>query len=103
MELHETDPQRRAAEDQAAELVACCHCCPKDIKLHHFMVIAAEAALGLCIPTSPLLGENKVLHRTSLHCLLHFFEKEVIINTFQELPGLLMLGCLVHSTDFKVV
>lgn len=49
----EIDPHRGPAEDQGTELVACCSCYPKDIKLPHLMVTAAKAAVELHVPTSP--------------------------------------------------
>ena len=68
------------------------------------MVTAAKAALELHTPHQPLLvGENEVQHSTSPHWLLYHLEKEVIINAFQETPGLLMPCCVVPSTDIRVV
>ncbi|KAK4819332.1 hypothetical protein QYF61_001165 [Mycteria americana] len=60
--------------------------------------------LSFTFPTSPsLVGENKVQHSTSPPWLLYHLEKEVIINTFQEPPGLLMPCCVVPPTDIGVV
>ncbi|KAK4826701.1 hypothetical protein QYF61_010916 [Mycteria americana] len=76
---------------------------PKDLKLHHFMVIAAKAALELHIPHQPLLvGENKVQHSTSPRWFLYHLEKEGIISTFQEPHRLLMPCCVVPPTDIRV-
>ena len=90
-------------EVQGSELALYPHCCPKDLELHHFMVTAAKAALELRIPHQPfLVGENKVQCSTSPRWLLHHLENEVIINTFQEPPGLLMPYCVVPPTDIGV-
>ncbi|KAK4824261.1 hypothetical protein QYF61_012527 [Mycteria americana] len=86
-------------EVQGSELAVHPPWCPKDLELHCFMVTVAKAALELHIPHQPLLvGQNKVQHSTSPHWLLCHLEKEVI-NTFQELPGLLMPCCVVPTTD----
>ncbi|KAK4832092.1 hypothetical protein QYF61_020707 [Mycteria americana] len=91
-------------EVQGSELALHPPQCPKDLELHHFMVTAAKAALELHIAHQPLLvGENKVQHSTSPHWLLYHLEKEVIINTFQAPPGLLMPCCVVPPTDIRVV
>ncbi|KAK4813670.1 hypothetical protein QYF61_017637, partial [Mycteria americana] len=91
-------------EVQGSELAVRPPRCPKDLELHHFMVTAAKAALGLHIPHQPLLvGENKVQHSTSPHWLPCHLEKEVIINTFQEPPRLLMSCCVAPPTDIGVV
>ncbi|KAK4823607.1 hypothetical protein QYF61_004210 [Mycteria americana] len=91
-------------EVPGSELAVLPPCCPKDLELHHFMVTAAKAALELHIPHQPLLvGENKVQHSASPRLLLYHLEKEVIINTFQEPPGLLMPCCVVPPTDISVV
>ncbi|KAK4832223.1 hypothetical protein QYF61_021070 [Mycteria americana] len=90
-------------EVQGSELAVCPPQCPKDLELHHFMVTAAKAALELHIPSEPLLvGENKVQHSTSPRWLLYHLEKEVIINAFQEPPGLLIPCCVVCPTDSGV-
>jgi len=76
---------------------------PKDLELHHFMVTAAKAALKLHISHQPLLvSENKVQSSTSPCGPLYHLEKEVIINAFQQPPGLLMPSCIVPSTDTMV-
>ncbi|KAK4827407.1 hypothetical protein QYF61_017837 [Mycteria americana] len=86
-------------EGQGTELA-----CPKGLECHHFMVTKAKAALELHIPYQPLLvSENKVQHSTSSRWLLYHLEKEVIINAFQEPPGLLMPCCVVPPTDIRVV
>ncbi|XP_072710958.1 uncharacterized protein [Ciconia boyciana] len=91
-------------EVQGSELAVHPHRCPKDLELHHFMVTAAKAVPELHIPHQPLLvGENKVQHSTSPCWLLYHLEKEVIINTFQEPPRLLMPSCVVPPTDIGVV
>ena len=54
--------------------------------------------------TSPFLaGENKVQHRTSSCGLLYHLEKEVVLNAFQEPPGLPVPCCVVPPTDVGVV
>ncbi|KAK4822575.1 hypothetical protein QYF61_017161 [Mycteria americana] len=90
-------------EVQSSELAVRPPWCPKDPELRHFMVTAARAALEFHIPHQPLLaGDNKVQHNTSPHWLLYHLEKEVIINTFQEPPGLLMPCCVVPPTDIGI-
>ncbi|KAK4822677.1 hypothetical protein QYF61_019044 [Mycteria americana] len=87
-------------EVQSTELAVHSPRCPKDLEFHHFMVTAAKAALELHIPYQLLpVGENKVQHSTIPHWLLYHLEKEIIINTFQEPPGLLMPCCVVPLTD----
>ncbi|KAK4822239.1 hypothetical protein QYF61_011880 [Mycteria americana] len=90
------------AQVKGSELAVHPPWCPTDLELHHFMVTAAKAALELHFPHQPLLvGENKVWHSTSPRWLLYHLEKEVIINTFQEPPGLLMACCVVPPTDIR--
>ncbi|GAB0192653.1 hypothetical protein GRJ2_001730600 [Grus japonensis] len=90
-------------EVQGSELAVCPPHCPEDLELHHFMVTAAKAALELHIPYQPLLvGENKVQNGTSPCWVLYHLEKEVIIDAFQEPPGLLMPCCVVPPTDIRV-
>ncbi|KAK4822002.1 hypothetical protein QYF61_006616 [Mycteria americana] len=89
-------------EVQGSELAVRPPQCPKDLELNHFTVTAAKAALELHIPHQPLLvGENKVQHSTSPRWLLCHLEKEVIINTFQEPPRLLMPCCVVPPRDIR--
>ncbi|GAB0180340.1 hypothetical protein GRJ2_000499300 [Grus japonensis] len=92
-------------EVQGSELAVCPSRCPEDLELHHFMVTAAKAALELHIPHQPPPSpdENKVQHGTSPRWPLYHLEKEVIINAFQELPGLLMPCCVVPPADIRVV
>ena len=74
------------------------------LELYHFWVTAAKAALELHIPHQPLLvGENKVQHRTSRRGLLYHLEEEVVLNAFQEPPGLPVCYCVVPSTGVGVV
>ncbi|KAK4817448.1 hypothetical protein QYF61_015603 [Mycteria americana] len=87
-------------EIQGSELAMHPPRCPKDLELHHFMVTAAKATLELHIPHQLLLvGEKKVQHSTSSCWLLYHLKKEIIINTFQEPPRLLMSCCVVPPTD----
>lgn len=65
---------------------------------------AAKAALERHVPRQPLLvGENKAQQRASPCWLLCHLEKEVIINTLQEPPVLLMACCVVLPTDIVMV
>ncbi|CAM9299861.1 unnamed protein product [Bubo scandiacus] len=67
------------------------------------MITAAKAALEPHTPHQLLLvDENKVQHSTSPHWLLYDLAKEVVINTFQEPPGLLVPCCVVSPTDIRV-
>ena len=76
-------------EVQGSGLAAHLPHCPKDLKVHYFVVTAAKAALDFHIPHQSLLvGKNKVQYRTSPRGLLYHLEEEVVINTFQEPPGL---------------
>lgn len=69
------------------------------LRIHHFVITTAKAALELCIPHQPfLVGENMVQHNTSCLLLSHL-EKGVIVNAFQEPSGLLMSFCVVLPTD----
>jgi len=77
-------------EVQGTEFAVHSPCCPKYLQLHHFMVTADKVALQLHIPHQSLLvGENKLQHNTSPCWLLGHLEKDVIINAFQKVPGLL--------------
>jgi len=68
------------------------------------MGTAAKVALDFHIPHQPLLdGETKVQHPTSPRGLLYHLEEEVVINTPQEPPGLLVPCCVVLPTDVGVV
>ena len=68
------------------------------------MVTATKAALDLhSSHESLLVGENEIQHSSSPHWLLSHLEKEVIINAFQEPPGLPMPGYAVPPTDIRVV
>jgi len=49
-----------------------------------------------------LIGGGAVQCSTSPCGLLYHLEKEVIINTFQEPPGLIMPSCVVPPTDIRV-
>lgn len=69
--------------------------CPWDPEFHHLMVTAGwhahKAVFDLHIPNKPLLGPHQgpvVQWCISSNCLLYHLEEEVIINAFQELPGL---------------
>lgn len=65
------------------------------------MVTVSKAALELHIPHLPLLvGESKVQHSASPCWVLCPLENEVIMNIFQELPGLFTLCCAVPPTDY---
>ena len=91
-------------EIQGCEFAVCPPHCPKDLELHYFMVTAVKAALELHIPQQQLhVGENKVQHSTSAHWLFYHLEKEVIINTVQKPPGLLMPCCVVPPIDTGVI
>lgn len=68
------------------------------------MVTTAKAAFDLCIPNKHLLvDEKEVQHSSSPHCLHYHLEKEVIINAFQEPPGLPMSHYVIHPADARVV
>lgn len=68
------------------------------------MVTTAKAAFDLCIPNKHLLvDEKEVQHSSSPHCLHYHLEKEVIINAFQEPPGLPMSHYVIHPADVRVV
>lgn len=65
--------------------------------------LTAKAALEHHVLQQPLLvGENEAQQRTSPCWLLHL-EKEVIINTLQEPPVLLMACCVVLPIDMVMV
>lgn len=60
--------------------------------------------LELHIPHQPLLVfYKKVQPNTSSHWLLYHLEKEVVVNAFQESPGLPIPSCVVPPADVGVV
>jgi len=77
--------------------------CPKDLGLHHFTAAAAKAVLQIHVPPKALfVGKNEILHSISPCWILYHLEKEVIISTFQEHLGLIVLCCVCPSTAIRV-
>jgi len=64
------------------------------------LTTAAKAALDFHIPHQPLLvGENTVQHHTSPRGLLYHLEEGVVINAFQEPPGLPVPCCCIQGIE----
>lgn len=73
-------------------------------ELQHLMYTAAKAAFDLNITDKALaVGEYEVQWSTSLHWLIYHLEEEVVINSLQELPGLLFPCSVVPPADFGVI
>lgn len=87
-----------SAKDQGSELAVHPSHCPKYFESHHSVATHSQS----CPWASQqllLVGKNKAQQRTSPCWLLCQLEKEVIINTLQEPPVLLMACCVVLPID----
>lgn len=68
------------------------------------MITAAKTALEIYIPHQTLPADvNEVQHNNLSLLAPLVLEKEILTNTFQELPGLLMLWCAAPPADISMV
>lgn len=102
---HGTPPSRslRRAKSALLKLKVVGLLCILLSEVRHFMFIAAKASpLGFTFPTTLL-----VRMRSSITTLFVVFfinwRKEIIINAFQEAPGLSVSCCVIPLTGVRVV